>query len=668
MIETEAGASYLEMYHESASFSIGKPGFAPKALKLSCMLNSAEQASIYKVGLVKVIHLVALFLAGTLIGIVGLVAAQDRVPSSPSAGSQVRQSEAPTAATPLLRSTANLVIVDVVVTHDGHPVKSLSQPAFHVFEDGREQAIKVFEEHGPDEAQPAKAPALPPNTYTNIPDASAGSAINVLLLDAINTPPSDQAYARKKIIEYLKTIPPGTRMAVFTLASRLRLVQGFTTDSSVLLAALNRITPTQSIALRGNPGESEADRLAALGVAQSPIGSAIGLNPIDSVIESLHQFEADEEASLIDRRVQITIDALKQLAAYLGALPGRKNVIWFSASFPLSVGPQSSFDAFKSLRSYAPQWQQVGDLLTASRVAVYPVDARGLITNASAARPNRPAAVSIGGTGRTGMIDPNAFPADPSQSGDRTDAEFAAMLQLADGTGGVPFYNNNALKKALAQAIENGSNYYTLAYTPEDKNFNGAFRKLQVKLSGHDYHLAYRHGYFADSPGHNGNALLGMGSIQLQPDALPSSQILFRARVLAAGDPTAGDLQPPPGPAGDLAGKLKPPVERYWIEYTADMHQVSAEVDANGLYRATIEFMAIAYDRDGKVVNAGRRAFRLGMPPAKYDEILQNGYSVRNDLDLPPGDFWLRLAVHDVAADRVGSIEVPLKVLAKKGE
>jgi VWFA-related protein len=613
----------------------------------------------------RVFRLLRLFCAGTLLALGTILAAQEPSSSSPPADESASQAERSKISVPLIRSTANLVIVDVVVNHDGHPVKGLQQQAFHIFEDGREQTIKAFEEHGPgsNELKMEKPSALPPNTYTNIPEASAGGAINVLLLDAVNTPAADQAYARRKILEYLKTIPPGTRMAIFTLASRLRLVQGFTSDSAVLLTALNKGVPMQSPALPGNRGESAVDRFAALGVDQSAM---------DSVIVSLHQFEADEEANLIDRRVQITLDALKQLALYLGALPGRKNVIWFSASFPLSLTPQSPLDPFGSLRGYAGQLQQVSDLLTASRVAVYPVDARGLITPPQSALLDRPtpqnrrgAAVPIG-SGRTGAIDINAFPTAP-ESSDRANAELATMLQLAEQTGGTPFYNSNAIKQGLARAIENGSSYYTLTYSPEDKKFDGRFRKIQVKCTGHNYHLAYRRGYFADPPAaRSANALLNLGFPGLLPDAPPSSQIFFHARVLSAGDPAVQDLQPQAGPAGDLAAKLKPPVKRYWIEYRADMNQVSAEVDSNGVYRSTVEFIVIAYAQDGKVVNANRRVFKLGMPRTEYAQILQTGYSVRNELDLPEGEVWLRLVVHDVSADRLGSIEVPLKISAKK--
>jgi VWFA-related protein len=612
-------------------------------------------------------RLLGLVFAGTLLVLTTILAAQDRSSSASSAGDLASQTEKPKASIPLIRSTANLVLVDVVVSHDGYPVKGLQQQAFHIFENGREQRIKTFEEHTPgsDESKIDKASALPPNTYTNVPEESTGSAVNVLLLDALNTPAEDQAYARRKIIEYLKTIPPGTRMAVFTLASRLRVVQGFTADSAVLLTALNKIVPMQSPGLPGNTGESVADRFAGPGAGLSPMGQSA----TDNVVLSIRQFEADEAAHLIDRRIQITLDAMKQLALYLGAVPGRKNVIWFSGSFPLSLTPESPLDPFKSMRGYAGQVQEISDLLTATRVAVYPIDARGLIAPPESASQSRGGAVPRAGTGMRGarIIDPrNAFPSVTEES-ERASAELATMQQLAEQTGGTPFYNSNAIKQGLAKAIENGSHYYTLAYSPEDKKFDGGFRKVQVKLTGPGYHLAYRRGYFGNPPGaRSANALLGLTSTGLLPDALPSSQIFFQARVLSAGDPTAQHLQPQPGPAGDLAAELKPPVKRYWIEYTADMHQVSAELDSNGIYQSTIEFIVIAYDRDGKMVNASRRAFKLGMPSATYDALLRTGYSVRNELDLPDGDVWLRLAVHDVSADRVGSIEVPLKIIAKK--
>jgi hypothetical protein len=267
------------------------------------------------------------------------------------------------------------------------------------------------------------------------------------------------------------------------------------------------------------------------------------------------------------------------------------------------------------------------------------------------------------------MIDTSAFPTAPTEEINRENAEQATMLQLAEQTGGTAFYNSNGIKQGLARAIEDGSSYYTLSYSPENKNFDGSFRKIQVNLGGHGYRVAYRRGYFADMPAvHSAHALLSLASPALQPDAPSSSQIFLRARVLSAGDPDTQDLTPRPGPAGDLAGKLNAPVKRYWIEYSANMRQLGAETDSNGVYRSSIEIIAIAYTQDGKLVNASRRAIKLGMPPAKYDEALQTGYMVRDELDLPDGDLWLRLAVHDLSTDRLGSIAVPIRVRQKNSD
>jgi hypothetical protein len=94
-------------------------------------------------------HLLRLFLTVTFVVWAILARAQDSSPSPPPTGAPTNQDKAPQASGPFIRSTTNLVLVDVVVSHDGHSVKGLERQAFHIFENGREQAIKVFEEHGP---------------------------------------------------------------------------------------------------------------------------------------------------------------------------------------------------------------------------------------------------------------------------------------------------------------------------------------------------------------------------------------------------------------------------------------------------------------------------------------------------------------------------------------
>src|ERR1700722_20111810 len=85
-----------------------------------------------------------------------------------------------TAAPPSLRTSSNLVLVDVVVTDHDKPVHGLDRSRFHILEAARQQPIPPFDEPQPAPAPPAfLAPAaLPPNTYTHLPAYPDSPAVN----------------------------------------------------------------------------------------------------------------------------------------------------------------------------------------------------------------------------------------------------------------------------------------------------------------------------------------------------------------------------------------------------------------------------------------------------------------------------------------------------------
>ena len=614
------------------------------------------------------------------------MSAQDPAPAPQPARAPSMQSKeaAPQSSGPAIRTASNLVVVDVVVSDNGKPVKGLDRQAFHIFEDGREQSIKVFEQHNSADASEVQhLPALPPHTYSNFPDAVVTTAANVLLLDALNTPMKDQIYVRRQMMEYLKNIPAGTRIAIFTLASKLRIVQGFTSDRAPLLAALSDKRNAPGVSpLLPDPDDTT---LTNLSTGMQDVGASA------QATASLQQFQADEASFQLDLRVQFTLDALKQLAAYLGGIPGRKNLIWFSGSFPLSLDPDVSLsNEFSAVRNYDDQLKATSDLLTISRVAVYPVDARGLFTAPMFSAANQGAhysGVSHATSSTTGApnpgtragggaharnpangnaSNPNAFAGDSSKFFQTTAAEHATMQELAQDTGGKAFFDTNGVKDALANAIENGENYYTLAYIPDDAKFDGKFRRIQVKVTEQNHQLAYRQGYFADAPSaHSSNAPLSPAAAAIQRGAPPSSQILFKVRVLPSDDDALKGLESQAGPAGLMADKLRGAVKRYWIDYATDLHQVSVIVGSNGLFHCSVEFAAIAYDRDGKILNVANRTFKLNLQSAQYNQIMQTGLPLHQELDVPIGEVYLRIAVHDLSTDRIGSVEIPLRVLDK---
>jgi VWFA-related protein len=88
-----------------------------------------------------------------------------------------------------VQAKVRVVLVDVVVTSSkGDSVTGLHQGDFEVFEGGKPQTIASFTEHQGAPPTQIKLPPMPPNVYTNDPLTQTADSVNVLLLDALNTP------------------------------------------------------------------------------------------------------------------------------------------------------------------------------------------------------------------------------------------------------------------------------------------------------------------------------------------------------------------------------------------------------------------------------------------------------------------------------------------------
>src|SRR5450432_2561609 len=119
--------------------------------------------------------------------------------------------------TATFKISGKAVLLDVVVTDkSGNPVTGLKPEAFSVLEKGKPQAISYFEEHkAAEDAKSVELPTLPMNVFTNFTPIQPPAAVNVLLLDSLNTPLNEQAYVHKQAMKFLKSVKPGSRMAIF---------------------------------------------------------------------------------------------------------------------------------------------------------------------------------------------------------------------------------------------------------------------------------------------------------------------------------------------------------------------------------------------------------------------------------------------------------------------
>jgi VWFA-related protein len=537
----------------------------------------------------------------------------------------------------VLRSQAYSVLLDVVVTEKGRALFGIDRKRFHVFEDGKEQTIASLDAHSAQAApQIQKRAPLPPHYYSNLPLHPVGSAVNVLLLDALNTPVGNQVEVRRQMIKYMETIEPGTTMAIFTLASRLRMIQGFTSNAGDLLNALNKakVNPKQSTALdpvSGSPFDAAISNLQMMGA------------PGDAVT-SIQNFQADVDTFQTDKRAQMTIAAMQQLARYLSAVPGRKNLIWFSSSFPLNLAPTDISNPAAGSRSYAAEMRTTSEMLAAARVAVYPIKAEGLATLAAFD-------VANSGLG-TVMRDPNQA------------ARFT-MEEVATDTGGKALFNNNGFAKAVANVVDNGGSYYTIGYVPQSKDFHGQFRKFKVKVDDCDCQLEHRAGYYADPPDKPAMAAASLMATATLHGAPPSSQVLFQARVLPATDPEVKDAKLSEGPIGEMAAALKPPTYRYVADLAVDARTLTLLAGEGTGRVGELEFALVAYDADGKRMNIVDRKTGISLSTQQYADLMKQGLQARMALELPAGENYLVIAVHDIAGARVGSVEIPLRVPEK---
>jgi VWFA-related protein len=557
----------------------------------------------------------------------------------------------------VLHANANLVLVDVVVTERVGAVHGLNRDRFRILEDGRAQTIASFDEHRPGNAPAAiaadnQAP-LPAHTYSNAPIYPQDGSVNVLLLDGLNTPMEDQAEMRRQVIEYLSKAKPGATFAIFTLASRLQLIRGFSTDAALLISAVDdRKHGTQQSALLDAQNQQSLD----------PRANELATSAKE--IALIKQNLADNAARQTDVRVKTTLAALRELAAYLGGIPGRKNLIWLSGSFPITLEPNDQLiDPLKSIRDYSDEVRRTNELLAAARVAVYPVDARGVMTQTSAnASYKAPPNVAYG------RVNLPAPAQDDKASATQTQSEHAAMERIADGTGGKAFIHTNDLKSAVESALEDGSSYYTIGYVPPAGAADGKFHRIQVQVEGKGISAAYRGGYFAKHASKDSADDSGVMSIMASAatyGAPPATEVLFKARVLDAADPLLKGVNLPSGPAGEMAASLKQPVRRYVAELTVDPHSVTFDELADGKRQLRMDLALVAYDAEGARLNYLDRTIALSFSPAQLASIMAEGIRVRMALDVPAGIGSLRIAVEDIATARAGSLEVAASSVAK---
>jgi VWFA-related protein len=368
---------------------------------------------------------------------------------------------------PVFKASSNLVLVTVYVRgKDGKPVAGLKPEDFTVVENGKPQAISVFEYQNLSEdatpppatekkleVRPAPTPApelSPTETALRFKD----KRLLVLYIDWTSMDPAQQLRAKEGAEKAVREqLGPSDLMALLSFGTTVVVDQELTNDRDLMLAALARHTPglspdmTQSVDDNDDSGDSNAG------------------------------FTADNsEFNLFstDRRMA----ALEEAAQHYGALPEKKALIWFTAD-----AGGSGTDNLAWLRS-------ASNAAVRSNVSIYPVDVRGL----KATVPGGDASTaSVRGSGMFSGRQQNT-------ERDRFTGSQDTLVTVAEETGGKALIDNNDLGAGVTFAKHDLRSYYVLGFYSSDDRRDGKYRKIDVKLNPKiAASLDYRSGYYAEA-------------------------------------------------------------------------------------------------------------------------------------------------------------------------
>lgn len=546
---------------------------------------------------------------------------------------------------PTIRVSTQLVEINVVVRGKTGPVDNLARNDFRILEKGKEVKIGFFSMNSVHQARKTSAP-LPRAKFTNRPAAGENPpSITVVLLDAVNTSIQDQNNAKQQFVKFLSQIRPEDHVAVYALGSRLRVLNEFTNDSVRLVRALAKY--------RGEIPSLLADS------APDPAGTEDA--DIDRWLNDRNALIADLN---IVQRVRTTVAAMVAIANHIGRIPGRKNLIWITGSFPFSIGqhgsevstnwndvvinpkgPMASGTSKKaaglgdneaysvygsdlagdkpsreSFMGFDKEIARATQALNNANIAIYPVDARGLI-----AAPK--ILTAQGGTVSRSSARQAPIPLSMNPGG------FDAMKSLAENTGGRAYFNTNDLKNAIRAAVDDSEVTYTLGFYADPGKLDGKFHPLTVQVKRKDVEVRYRKGYIANAD-----------SLPTDEQRANEIQDALWSPLDATGIAITGWLE--------RVEKSKPGT----VAVTLSIDRDSIAFQSNGGHRMdTVDVVFGLWGADGRDLGTIRQKMNLNLDDTQFER-MRGGLVVTKTLDSAPDVSRVRVVLLDRNSGKIGSL------------
>jgi VWFA-related protein len=476
-----------------------------------------------------------------------------------------------------VKSESKLVVLEVVAKdHKGRPVTDLTQNDFRVFDDDQEQSLTFFSHES----------------------SSNGGAANsqryiVLFFDDTNMSPDVEKTTRSLAAKFAEeSAAPSRLMAVVNFGGSLEVKQTFTPDPALAKAAVTR------------------GKLAGMRGGLPVVYQGGGLGPL--IVKGT---EGDYDARSV-------LQGLRDVAESIGATSGRKSLVLFSSGFILYPERQAELTA-------------TIDALNRANIAVFPVDASGVVNSLTSADANSSTPQS--GMGLRALPGPNMET--PDSSSVHLAINQLILTALAKGTGGFEIFNTNEFLKELDQAKKDMDDYYSLGYVQPAQVHDGSYRNVKIKVERRGIELRYRTGYFdSKSP----DLLLGT----------PEGKAI-EAR-LDSGAP--GEV-----PLSVVTPYFYPEPEVARVDLGLRMPgSAIVFVKKKGEFHSEVHILGIAYRSNGSTAVRFSDTVKLDYDKLKVKEFAENSFTYASSFKIAPGSYTLKLAIS--SGDKFAKYETPFYV------
>ena len=314
--------------------------------------------------------------------------------------------------------------------------------------------------------------------------------------------------------------------------------------------------------------------------------------------------------------------SILSLAKQQQPLAGRKTILFFSEGIQAPPTLEHVLSAAISEANRA-------------NVSVYAVDARGLSTVSDSAAARKTLDEAVATSMRQQMLSgfrpftrEEMLIADTAESSLRMNTN-ATLEQLAESTGGLMISRTNDVRSGIARAVGDLRGYYEVAYSPSNREFDGHFRKITLKVNRPGVAVQTRSGYFAMPPG-EGTATFAyeVQLLRAMRSSEPPRDLPVREKLFRFG----------PEPGG----------QRYTLVLELPLQAVQFERDQDPAFeRAHFSFMGVLRTSWGSVAQKFSQDAPLWLPRQRHDELKQGNAVFMRSFTLPEGRYRMETAAMD---------------------